>query len=732
MDGCAIPADTLTRKDCRQIFKDVKKDRALFLTSVQSIMQCEFSKDIINNLFRDAERCHNKIVSKGVVDLEKVVLSRSEGIPFEDIVQIDDKDKDEDEGPSLVKLPKLHRKRLSDCKNKTVLSRTDTLYDALKREAMTEDISVLQLAGRMLARSAWDELNISQCEQRMVHQIGMDIFKNGKVTITERLSPSVALTLVSDCELGRKKYTKMRKLIRNNSTADILPPWNMVNAYKESITPDPINLPAPYDGFRMPLMPAIQITFTQILETINTHSLPKHPKFNLKAGIDGSGNHRMYSQVGSEGNNMVMTMMAPISVIDTETGQSVWTCNNANSADVHRPLIIQTGKETLENLGTTGPLSNEMNEVEISGIPHLGNRVSVNIDFSCIDRKAADQLQGTNGSFCDLCVLSDKQCQDTGNIDRMFVTRNIDTAKAIFEMLADDNGNVNKQKGDYQQRQGVTHKPLMEKNIVSAQPLHGRLRGLDFHVKLITHLKAGLNPQDPNFWSESKRHNDIVKIKQAKKDIQDSLRAKPGGIKLDIPDGAGCGGTTTTGARRLMGNDSHGSRDHLVEEVPLEYRTKVKSILSRHSIALNVLNSKEKVINLEEFKTFCHTLYCDILTWFPGAHITPTVHKVLAHSWELISMNDDHGLGNYSEEGLEACNKLLRRIRSCLARKMGKEENQIDCIKRLWARSDPVSNSHRHLLLPYCSTCAAHGHGTRLVVSIINVVRKYRLINSYG
>ena len=73
MDVCAIPPDTLTRENCRQIFKDVKKDRALFLTSVQSTMQCEFSKDIIKNLFRDAERCDNKIRSKGVVDLEKVV-----------------------------------------------------------------------------------------------------------------------------------------------------------------------------------------------------------------------------------------------------------------------------------------------------------------------------------------------------------------------------------------------------------------------------------------------------------------------------------------------------------------------------------------------------------------------------------------------------------------------------------------------------------------------------------
>ena len=49
--------------------------------------------------------------------------------------------------------------------------------------------------------------------------------------------------------------------------------------------------------------------------------------------------------------------------------------------------------------------------------------------------------------------------------------------------------------------------------------------------------------------------------------------------------------------------------------------------------------------------------------------ITPTVHKVLAHSWELIAHNDGVGLGALDESGLKGCNKILRNIRTNFSRK---------------------------------------------------------------
>ena len=44
----------------------------------------------------------------------------------------------------------------------------------------------------------------------------------------------------------------------------------------------------------------------------------------------------------------------------------------------------------------------------------------------------------------------------------------------------------------------------------------------------------------------------------------------------------------------------------------------------------------------------------------PWVNITPSPHKLLAHSAELIhSCNDGYSMKQHSKEALEACNKLI-------------------------------------------------------------------------
>ena len=59
-----------------------------------------------------------------------------------------------------------------------------------------------------------------------------------------------------------------------------------------------------------------------------------------------------------------------------------------------------------------------------------------------------------------------------------------------------------------------------------------------------------------------------------------------------------------------------------------------------------------------------------MLDCFPWASITPTLHKLLAHSEELIrETNSGYILKCFSEEGTESCNKLIRKYRESLSRK---------------------------------------------------------------
>ena len=55
-----------------------------------------------------------------------------------------------------------------------------------------------------------------------------------------------------------------------------------------------------------------------------------------------------------------------------------------------------------------------------------------------------------------------------------------------------------------------------------------------------------------------------------------------------------------------------------------------------------------------------------------------------------MQLNDSHGLGGQSEEGLEALNKHIRSIRSKGARKDSTINNFTDVYNHLWDRSRPT------------------------------------------
>ena len=76
-------------------------------------------------------------------------------------------------------------------------------------------------------------------------------------------------------------------------------------------------------------------------------------------------------------------------------------------------------------------------------------------------------------------------------------------------------------------------------------------------------------------------------------------------------------------------------------------------------------------------------------------------------------MNGGRRLKCFDESGLEANNKILRSIRSKLARKTCQSDNLEDVINRLWLGSDPKVNNVRLQAQAYCKFCDEYGHSTR-------------------
>ncbi|KAI6646261.1 hypothetical protein LOD99_9345 [Oopsacas minuta] len=165
-------------------------------------------------------------------------------------------------------------------------------------------------------------------------------------------------------------------------------------------------------------------------------------------------------------------------------------------------------------------------------------------------------------------------------------------------------------------------------------------------------------------------------------------------FSVDIPSSQG--GTSTTGniARDCFLN----KRDFLTwatSSINPSDKISLEKIQTNLSVLLRLLNSGD-LINCDKMQELCKETYEFILIEYPWASITPSLHKLLAHSFLLIgAYNNGKGLQNLSEECLESCNKFVRRYRENLARKNSFTDNVRDILVRLLCCSDPILVQNR-------------------------------------
>ena len=267
------------------------------------------------------------------------------------------------------------------------------------------------------------------------------------------------------------------------------------------------------------------------------------------------------------------------------------------------------------------------------------------------------------------------------------MNRTIHDALAIFEEVDED---------EYlslpsNQRFILTHKPISDKDIVSASPLHAYLRTFSWFLLLVSHLQCGAKKWSPT----------SSKIVSAKRFITNLIEEKIN-ISIDAPSVQG--GTSTTGniVRRCFTRKDDTVQDFLywvLTVIPQENHQKITKTFNNLSAILRLYNSNRK-IDTEGLDNVCRETYESILINFSWGHVTPTLHKLLAHAPQIISdHNGGYWLEDLSEEGLEACNKLVRRYRERLPRKFSFEDNFRDVFIRLISHSDTILVVHFHTLL---------------------------------
>lgn len=95
-------------------------------------------------------------------------------------------------------------------------------------------------------------------------------------------------------------------------------------------------------------------------------------------------------------------------------------------------------------------------------------------------------------------------------------------------------------------------------------------------------------------------------------------------------------GTTTTGnvLRRCFVRKVNNESDFLywvLTVIPSEYKHIITDIHNFLGAILRVYNSDRR-IDTDKLTIVCSNLYLMILTKFPWANISPTLHKILAHA----------------------------------------------------------------------------------------------------
>ena len=301
-------------------------------------------------------------------------------------------------------------------------------------------------------------------------------------------------------------------------------------------------------------------------------------------------------------------------------------------------------------------------------------------------------LSGAGGAHCQLCTASKEDLHDLELVRAGYpINRTVSDAIELFTFVDKDEFlNLTSTK-----RLAITHEPVSEKDIIPAAPLHSYTCIFRWYMMLIYHLQSGKFK-----WSPTSKH-----IEASKKFCSDFLFEKTG-FRIDQVSSEG--GTTSTGniARQCFSNQKQFF--FVSSLIPTEFRDNMFTMLTNISVILRIFNSNQE-IQTDKLDTLCKETYELILTKFSWASITPSLHKLIAHCTELIrDCNDNRGFKSFSEEGLEVCNKPIRRYREHLSRKNSFSTNIRDVFIRLLSQSDPLPASYRKSLL--CKHCGEIGH----------------------
>ena len=633
----------------------------------------------------------------------------------DEVIENNSSDEEYIPGASPPKRPR-HRpkKPLTDSLNSsTINKRVSNIMPTLQDIADTENTSLMQFLIIVLVKLC-RRFNFPNLAN-LLYTVFISMTDIGT---SQQISVEKSAYMMVSQELGRDRYSDLRHTLMSEGCE--AQPWYKVNAHCNAITPERIPVTIDPDegvvGYRFHFEDACKVFVHRALLSVDMSDdeVPDNLYITCKDGADGSGQHfrRATVQVAVKG-NILLYSFTPLSICSgtNPEGPVIWNNPAPNSALTQHPLAVIGAKEDKEDVlrPFIPQIEAEIIAASQNGIDmdYMGKtiHVCVHSSLTMMDGKMYSALQGTGGAYCQMCRTTKADCHDVEQATQGYsIDRNINDMHEIYSILTDGGEQpITKKPDDYETRAGVTSEPITKRDLnhgISAT--HAWLCLASFFLNILYHLVA----KDKTWGFGNKADQRYKTLMKAKVKVQDVFE-KVLGRRIDTADATGHSGNSLTGplARRFFSKKCRDLLSQLVKGTDLDFIVKLHL---NFSVILRIISSKDRKIDVYQFRLFCRNTYIDILVHFKWVVLTPTAHKVLAHAAELISNNSDLGLGNFSEEGLEACHKLIRRFRASWTLQSSDDANLKDLIKKLWLVSDPLFYSFRKTLK--CPKCGSTGH----------------------
>ena len=156
---------------------------------------------------------------------------------------------------------------------------------------------------------------------------------------------------------------------------------------------------------------------------------------------------------------------------------------NSKFSNCSKTYCLQMGKESIEQYHVQDQFQESILKME-KGIAVGDKNVTVKSTLSC-NRKSSDLVFGNGGAFCDLCTQTKEECEDVENIrNGVEITKTVQDLWQVYETVKDpnDENEIIKRKGDYDELQSLCHKPTVQHETHSYQIFHASLCTFDTFI----------------------------------------------------------------------------------------------------------------------------------------------------------------------------------------------------------------------------------------------------------